>query len=134
MQYKVASYFRHGRTMSRSARTSHKNNEHPITHWIKTLAIDKELIKDMLVFAGIRRTGMYAQRTEFYRLPRWHSENELARFYKTFNKIPVTKRKCIDYMTDYLKRGKRLTPVKEKEKISSRFPRRSPERAKLNNS
>lgn len=51
MKPKVASYFRRGFTMSRNARVSHKNNEHPITPWIKILTIDKETIKKYLSMA-----------------------------------------------------------------------------------
>jgi len=102
MKPKVASYFRRGFTMSYRARKSHKNNEHPITHWIKILAIDKETIIKMLVYVGVHHTGLYAQRTDFYRLPKLNSDKELARFYKVFYSIPATKRKFINYMAGYL--------------------------------
>ena len=102
MKPRVASYFRKGFTMSRRARISHKNNEHPITYWIKELAIDKEIIKKMLVYVGIHHTGLYAKRTQFYRLPKLNNEKELRRFYQVFQSMPATKKKCTNYMAAYL--------------------------------
>lgn len=108
MKPRVAKYIRRGYTMSRNARISHRNNEHPITYWIKELAIDKEMIKNMLIYAGIHHTGLYAQRTEFYRLPRMNNDRELSRFYKVFHAIPATKRKFIKYMATHLQENSRL--------------------------
>jgi hypothetical protein len=102
MKPRVASYFRKGFTMSRRARISHKNNEHPISHWVKILAIDKETITKMLVYAGIHHTGLYAKRTKFYRLPRLNNDKELRRFSKVFHSITATKRKFNKYMAAYL--------------------------------
>jgi hypothetical protein len=102
MEKRVCSYFRRGFTMSRRAYISHKKNEHPITHWVKILALDKELIKKMLIYVGIHHTGMYARRTRFYRLPNLKDEKEFRRFYRTFHTIPKTKKKFIDYMSNHL--------------------------------
>lgn len=99
---RVASYFRHGFTMSRNARISHKNMEYPISHWMKILAADKETVKKMLIYAGMHHTGLYAKRTQFYRLPRLNNWKELARLYNVFHTIPATRRKFINYMADYL--------------------------------
>ena len=107
MSLRVASYFRKGHTMSRNARISHKNNEHPISHWIDKLAIDKETIKEMLVYVGIHHTGLYAQRSRFYRLPHLNNEKEFRKFYKVFHSIPATKKKFIKYMSDYLQEKNR---------------------------
>jgi hypothetical protein len=126
MKPKVASYFRRGFTMSRRARISHKNNEHPITHWIKVLAIDKETIKKMLIYAGVHHTGLYAQRTQFYRLPKLNNEMELARFYKVFHSMPATKRKFINYMAGYLqlKTGKPFIDSKKpKREVPAKYIR-----------
>ena len=101
---KVASYCKRGYTMSKRARISHKNNEHPITHWIKILALDNEVIKKMLIHIGVHHTGLYAKRTEFYRLPRLDNFGELNRFYKEFHSIPATKKKCIKYFADYFQK------------------------------
>ena len=98
MKPRVANYFRRGFTMSRRARISHKNNEHPITYWIKILAIDKETILKMLVCIGVHHTGLYAQRTLFYRLPRLQNEKELMRFYKEYHSIPASKKKFIKFI------------------------------------
>jgi hypothetical protein len=127
MKPKVASYFRRGFTMSRNARISHKNNEHPITHWIKKLAIDKETIKKMLVYVGIHQTGLYAQRTEFYRLPKLNNEKEFARFYETFHSMPVTKRKFINYMASYLQQKvSESSFIAEKSKGENHFKLNKP--------
>ncbi len=124
MKPKVANYFRRGFTMSRRARISHKNKEHPITHWIKILAIDKETIKKMLICIGVHHTGMYAQRTQFYRLPRLNNEKELQRFYKEFHSIPATKRKFINYMSAYLQQkvgDSFVKPMREKSELPPKY-------------
>jgi hypothetical protein len=102
MGYRVASYFRHGRTMSRRAIKSHNNNEHPLTHWIKILALEKEFIRKLLIYCGIHHTGLYAKRTGFYRLPNLKNENEFMRFYKIFHSIPAGRKKCVEYFADKL--------------------------------
>jgi hypothetical protein len=99
---RVASYFRHGFTMSRRAYISHKKNEHPITHWIKILALDRKILKRMLVNIGVHHTGLYAKRTLFYRLPKLNKEHEMSRFYESFRTIPASKKKCIKYLAEYL--------------------------------
>src|SRR4051812_22527074 len=107
MKPKVASYFRRGFTMSRNARNSHKNNEHPISHWIKILAIDKDIIKEMLVYVGIHQTGLYAQRTQFYRLPHFNKK-EMNEFYDAFHSVPAGKKKFINYMAQQLQQKVRF--------------------------
>ena len=102
MTLRVAQYIHRGFTMSRRAYISKKNNEHPVTHWIKVLGLDKKTIQKMLVNIGIHHTGMYARRTLFYRLPKFHRENEVERFNKVFHSIPPTKKKFIKYMAAYL--------------------------------
>ena len=102
MEPKVAKYIYRGFTMSRRAYISKKNNEHPITHWIKTLGLDKKTLQKMLINIGIHHTGKYAQRTLFYRLPKLHRENERERFYNVFHSIPASKKKFINYMAAHL--------------------------------
>lgn len=102
MEYKVASYFRRGFTMSRRARISHKNNERPITYWMKELAVDKETIMKMLIYVGIHHTGLYAKRTRFYRLPRLNNDKELRRLFKVYNEMPASKKKLVNYLSGYL--------------------------------
>ncbi len=102
MSNHVASYFRHGHTMSFRARKAHKNNEHPITYWVKELALDKDTIQKMLTYAGIHHTGVRAMRTRFYRLANLKNEGEYRRFFKMFHSIPASKKKFIHYMADIL--------------------------------
>jgi hypothetical protein len=126
MQPKVASYFRRGFTMSRNARISHKKNEHPITQWIKILGIDKETIKKMLVYVGIHHTGLYAKRTQFYRLPNFDNEKELSRFYEVFHSMPVTKRKFIKYIAAHFQEKVRrpcFNSIKHKGEVHSSYIR-----------
>jgi hypothetical protein len=115
MKPRVAKYFRRGFTMSRRARISHRNNEHPITHWMKMLALDKKTILKMLVCIGVHHTGMYAQRTVFYRLPKFNKEEEMKRFFKVYNSIPATKRKFIEYMAAHLQQEVRNYSLKSTE-------------------
>src|SRR6476660_8748798 len=103
MQPHVASYIRHGRTMSRRARIAHQNNEHPLTYWEKLFALDKETLKKFMVYAGIHHTGLRAMRTRFYRLPHLNNEKELRRIYRILNSVSPGKKKFISYITDYLK-------------------------------
>jgi hypothetical protein len=98
----IAAYFYRGFTMSRRAMLAHKNNEHPVTHWMKELGLEKELIRKMLIYAGYHHTGKYVRRTTFYRLPKWENEFEMRRFIKAFHTIPATKKKCIRYLSELL--------------------------------
>lgn len=102
MYLKVASYARHGFTMSRRARISHRNHEHPITFWIKEFNLDKEMIKRMLIYVGIHHTGLYAKRTKFFRLPKLNDEKELRRFNIEFQKVSPGKKKFINFISNYL--------------------------------
>jgi len=98
MSLKVASYYRRGFTISRRARIAHKNNQHPMSHWMEKLRLDKTTIMKMLNFAGHHHTGLYAKRTRFYRLPDWENEYEVKTFYRIFHSIPASKKKFIAHM------------------------------------
>jgi hypothetical protein len=111
MGYRVASYFRHGRTMSRRAIKAHNNNEHPLTHWMKILGLEKETIKSMFPYCGIHHTGLYAKRTGFYRLPNLKNEKEFRKFYNVFRSIPAGKKKCIDYFSEWLQEKVNCKPA-----------------------
>jgi hypothetical protein len=102
MKPRVAGYFKRGYTMSRQARLSHKRNEHPITYWMKELALDKETLQKFLVYAGMHHTGLYAKRTSFYRLPDSANEKEMEKFNNAFREIPATKAKFIKYISEYI--------------------------------
>ena len=116
MNLRIANYTRRGFTMSRRAYISHKKNEHPITYWIKELAIDKKKIKEMLTCIGVHHTGLYAQRTKFYRLPKLHKEWEFEKFYKAFHSLPATKKKCINFLANHLQENVIIIPKKKFEK------------------
>lgn len=116
MSKHVASYFRHGRTMSRRASIAHNNNEHPITHWAKELALDRETLRKILVYNGIHHTGLRAMRTRFYRMANLKNEGEYKKFFAAFHSIPASKKKFIGYMADKLQ---------EKVKSSGNFIRGS---------
>jgi hypothetical protein len=98
----VATYFRHGRTSSRRAGIAHTNNEHPITHWMKELALDRQTVEKMLVYVGIHHTGLRAQRTPFYRLANLENDYEYRKFFNAFHSIPAGKKKFINYMANQL--------------------------------
>jgi hypothetical protein len=102
MDRPVASYVYRGFTMSRRAYISHKNNEHPITHWMSLLGLDKITAKKIIIYASYHHTGLYARHTRFYRLPNLDDEREFRRFYKAFHSIAATKKKFINYMAGYL--------------------------------
>lgn len=111
MRKHVASYIRHGRTMSRRARIAHKNSEHPITYWAKLLALENETLLKMLVYVGIHHTGLRAMRTRFYRLPDLKNDSEYRNFFSVFHSIPARKKKFINYMADKLQENVRLIKI-----------------------
>lgn len=117
MSKHVASYFRHGRTMSRRASIAHKNNEHPITYWAKVLALDSETLRKMLIYIGIHHTGLRAMRTRFYRMANLKNDAEYKRFFAAFHSIPSSKKKFIEYMADVLQ--EKVRPVVSAKVMSS---------------
>lgn len=123
MKYSEAKYFRRGFSMSRRAYISHKNHEHPVSHWIKILSLDKETIEKMLICIGIHHTGMYAMRTKFYRFPKLNNEKEMNRFSKTFRTIPTTKKKFFRYVEDYFGTASTVTKTESMVKNNSGKPR-----------
>lgn len=102
MSNHIASYFRRGETMSRRARIAHKEDQHPITYWEKTLALDKETLMKMLVYVGIHHTGLRAMRTRFFRLANLKNEKEYRKFFDAFHSVSPGKKKFINYMSSRL--------------------------------
>lgn len=98
---RVARYIRRGHGISHRARIAKDNNAHPMTYWIKELAIDKETLKKLLVFVGEHQTGLYAMRTGFFRMPDLKSEDEAKKFNYVYNNADPAKKKFLTKLDQY---------------------------------
>ena len=98
---RVAKYIRRGYGMSHRARMAKDNNTHPMSHWVKEFAIDKDTLKKLLIYAGDHQTGLYAMRTGFYRMPDLKIENEAKKFFHVYNNADPAKKKFIAQLDQY---------------------------------
>jgi len=102
---RVARYIRRGHGISHRARIAKDNDAHPMTHWIKEFAIDKETLKKLLIHVGKHQTGLYAMRTDFYRMPDLKNEEEAKKFFRVYNNADPSKKKFFSKMDHYRKKS-----------------------------
>jgi hypothetical protein len=125
---RVARYIRRGHGISHRARIAKDNDAHPMTHWVKEFAIDKETLKKLLVFVGKHQTGLYAMRTEFYRMPDLKIEEEAKKFFYVYNNVDPAKKKFVSQLNLYRKKNN------EKKLISvSKYFEKQDQRNNINN-
>ena len=102
---RVARYIRKGHGISHRARIAKNNDEHPMTYWIKELAIDKETLKKLLIYVGEHQTGLYAMRTGFYRMPDLKNEIEAKKFFHVYNNADPAKKKFLAQLDCYRRKN-----------------------------
>ena len=118
---RVAKYIRRGHGISHRARIAKNNNAHPMTHWIKELAIDKETLKKLLVYVGDHQTGLYAMKTQFYRMPNLKNEKEAKKFFQVYNNADPGKKKFFAKLDVYrMKNNENILPPKHGNKEEHR--------------